>query len=216
MNRPSPSLAATLSHPMGEGLGVRALHHGGSWAHHACPGTCSLPRKSFTPLELLSLALVWMSIQVAFAADTNPAALTVRGEVDQPLQLSLTDLQAMPRTTAKARDKNGDEVAFEGVTLSEVIKRAKPRFTEKCCGNAANTCVIVRAADRYRAVFSLAEIDPDFTDRKVVLAFRRNGKPLAEAEGPVRLVVPEEKVHTRWVRQVASVEIVRAGEDVKP
>jgi len=25
MNRPSPGLAATLSHPMGEGLGVRAL-----------------------------------------------------------------------------------------------------------------------------------------------------------------------------------------------
>jgi len=41
------------------------------------------------------------------AAETNFVALFVRGEVDKPLQLSLADFQAMPRSTVKAREKNG-------------------------------------------------------------------------------------------------------------
>src|SRR5262245_14025399 len=43
--RPSPGLAATLSHPMGEGLGVRALLRVGSWPQFACTSRWKLPRK---------------------------------------------------------------------------------------------------------------------------------------------------------------------------
>lgn len=165
---------------------------------------------------LLTFCVVLTSPQFGVAADTNSAALVVQGEVEQPLQLSLTDLQTMTRSTLKAREKNGDEAVFEGVALSDIIKRAKPRLTEKCCGNAANTCVIVRAADNYRVVFSLAEIDPEFTDRKIILADRRDGKPLPDSQGPLRLAVPGEKVHARWVRQVKTLEIVRISTDATP
>jgi DMSO/TMAO reductase YedYZ molybdopterin-dependent catalytic subunit len=162
------------------------------------------------------MSLLLLSLRLGLAADTNPPALIVRGEVEQPLALSIIELQTMPRTTLRAREKDGTEAIFEGVALAELIKRAKPRLTEKCCGNAANTCVVVRAADNYRVVFSFAEIDPEFTERKVVLADRRDGKPLSESQGPLRLVVPDEKVHARWVRQVRALEIVRVGADAKP
>ena len=167
-------------------------------------------------LILFSLALISTLTQSTIVADTNSTVLEVRGDVEGPLQLSLTDLLAMPRTTVKAREKNGDEATFEGVALSEVIQRSRPRLTEKCCGNVANTCVIVRATDNYRVLFSLAEIEPDFTDRKIILVDRRDGKPLPESQGPLRLVVPGEKVHARWVRQVKSLEIVHVGTDAKP
>jgi DMSO/TMAO reductase YedYZ molybdopterin-dependent catalytic subunit len=127
--------------------------------------------------------------------------------------LSIIEFQALPRTTLKAREKDGHEATFEGVALSELIKRAQPRLTEKCCSNAANTCVIVLAADNYRVVFSLAEIDPAFTDRKVLVADRQDGKPLSEAQGPLRLVVPDEKVFARWVRQVRIMEVIHVRSD---
>jgi len=166
---------------------------------------------------LISVAALWaVCLLPSLAAQTNEAALIVRGEVDQPLSLSLADLRAMPRIKVQAREKNGDEASFEGVALSDILKRSKPRLTEKCCGNAANTCVIVRAADNYRVVFSMGEIDPDFTDRKVLVADRRDGKPLQESQGPLRLIVPGEKVHSRWVRQVKSLEVVHIGTDAKP
>src|SRR5262249_21527632 len=143
-------------------------------------------------------------------------ALLVRGEVENPLQLTLADLRAMPHLTVKAHDKNGEEVSFDGVALAEILERAKPKLTAKCCTNAANACVIVRAADNYRAVFALAEIQPDFTDRKIILADRANGRPLTEGQGPLRLLVPGEKIHARWVRQVKALDVVRVTGEAKP
>ena len=64
--------------------------------------------------------------------------------------------------------------------------------------------VMVSASDGYRVVFALAEFDPDFTDRIVILADRRDGHALAPPEGPFRLVVAEEKRHARWVREVTA------------
>jgi DMSO/TMAO reductase YedYZ molybdopterin-dependent catalytic subunit len=72
------------------------------------------------------------------------------------------------------------------------------------------TYVMVGAADGYRVVFALPEIDPAFSDRLILLADRRDQQPLSPEEGPLRLVVPGEKRQARWVRQVTSVTIRRA------
>ena len=50
-----------------------------------------------------------------------------------------------------------------------------------------------------------------FTDRVVLLADRRDNQPLPTAEGPLRLVIPDEKRHARWVRQVVSIHLRRAS-----
>ncbi len=70
--------------------------------------------------------------------------------------------------------------------------------------------LVVEAADNYRAVFALPELDPAFTERIVLLADRRDDKPLSAAEGALRVVVPDEKRQARWVRQVTSLVIRRA------
>lgn len=68
---------------------------------------------------------------------------------------------------------------------------------------------MVEAADGDRAVFSIPELDPAFTDRVVLLADRREGKPLDEKAGPLRIVAPGEKRHSRWVRQVVALKMGR-------
>jgi hypothetical protein len=70
--------------------------------------------------------------------------------------------------------------------------------------------LLVEAADGYRVLFALPEIDPAFTDKRVVLAFLKDGKPLDAKEGPYRIVVPDEKRMARWVRQVTTLKIVAA------
>ena len=47
--------------------------------------------------------------------------------------------------------------------------------------------LVVEAADGYRAVFALPELDPAFSDRVILLADRRDGKPLDGKEGPLRV-----------------------------
>jgi hypothetical protein len=49
------------------------------------------------------------------------------------------------------------------------------------------------------------------TERVVLLADRRDGKTLSATEGPLRVVVPDEKRQGRWVRQVITLTVRRAG-----
>ena len=77
-------------------------------------------------------------------------------------------------------------------------------------GKALTFYLVVEAADGYRAVFALPELDPESTDAVVLLADRRDGQPLDAKEGPLRVVVPGEKRHAGRVRQVVVLRIGRA------
>jgi DMSO/TMAO reductase YedYZ molybdopterin-dependent catalytic subunit len=100
-----------------------------------------------------------------------------------------------------------------GVTLVEVLRLAGAPTGGELKGAALAKYVVVSAADGYRAVFSLAEVSPALTDAVVLLADRRNGKPLAPSEGSCRLVVPGDKRQARWVRQVVGLTVHGAPAD---
>ena len=86
-----------------------------------------------------------------------------------------------------------------GVTLGAQLK-----------GDNLTKYLLVQAADGYEAVFALPELDPAFTDRVLFLADQRDGQPLPDNEGPYRIVVPGEKRHARWVRQVVTLKVMFA------
>jgi hypothetical protein len=70
--------------------------------------------------------------------------------------------------------------------------------------------VLVESADGGQVVFALPELDASFSDKIVLLAVAKNGKPLPTGEGPFRIIVPDEKKHARWVRQVTALRLLRA------
>jgi hypothetical protein len=76
--------------------------------------------------------------------------------------------------------------------------------TTECSNEKWKTGCLVTARDRSIA----PELDPAFTDKQVLLAFLKNGKPLDEKEGPYRIVIPSDKKMARWVRQVTTLKIV--------
>jgi hypothetical protein len=69
--------------------------------------------------------------------------------------------------------------------------------------------VIARAPDGYQVLFSLAEFDSAFSDRVILLADRRDGKPLDSHEGPLRIVVPADKRKARSIRGVNALEVFK-------
>ena len=146
----------------------------------------------------------------ASAAETN-VALSVTGEVKSSLSLTLTDLEVMPAETISATDHDGSTARYEGVSLHAILVRAGVPEGNQLRGEALQACVLVKAADGYKVTFSLAELDPLFGDKKVILAFRRGGKELDAKVGPLHLVVPDEKRQGRWVREVTELEIVHVG-----
>lgn len=165
------------------------------------------PNPSHFHRALAVLCGIWFCIANLATAQEQSAALTIRGTVKTALELKLADLQSMTRASVRARDGDSPEMTFEGVNLWDLVQKAKPADA-RGHKELVNTCVVVKARDGYQAVFALAELAPSMTDRKIILADRCDGKPLSDAQGPLRIIVPGEKMHARWVRQVTALEVV--------
>jgi DMSO/TMAO reductase YedYZ molybdopterin-dependent catalytic subunit len=142
-------------------------------------------------------------------APTSNVVLSVGGDVPRPLKLAAPEFARLPRHTVRAKDHDGKDAVYEGVPLVEVLKTAGVKFGQDLRGPALATYLVVEAADGYRAAFALPELDPAFTDRVILLADRRDGKPLRQGAGPLRVIVPSEKRHARWVRQVIGLKVGR-------
>jgi DMSO/TMAO reductase YedYZ molybdopterin-dependent catalytic subunit len=154
----------------------------------------------------------------AFAADPALRIEGVAGRdgVAQPAaQFTLADLAAMPRVKLPGKTHDGKQHEFEGVALAELLRRAGLPQGEQLRGSLLSRYVVVSAHDGYRAVFSLPEFDPAFTDTRALIADRMDGQPLSPHDGPLRLVLPSEKREARWVRMVERIEILSAPDPIR-
>ena len=160
-----------------------------------------------TRLSKLCLIFVFCPLLTA-QAPAGETLLTVTGDGGKVLQLTAADLEKLPRRTIQAADRGQEAVSYEGVPLVEVLKLAGAPLGEALKhGDAPTSYVLVEAKDGYRAVFALAELDPAFTDREILLVDHKGGNALSADEGPLRIVVPGEKRHARWIRQVTGLRL---------
>lgn len=134
--------------------------------------------------------------------------LAIQTDSGKQIVLTRADLDALPHVKVVASEHSSGPVNFEGVTVKSVLEKAGVGFGESLKGKRLSNCLLVEAADGYRVVIALPELDPAFTDKQTLLVFLRDGKPLGEKEGPYRIVIPDEKRMARWVRQVTTLKIV--------
>jgi DMSO/TMAO reductase YedYZ molybdopterin-dependent catalytic subunit len=144
-------------------------------------------------------------------APAPAAVLSVNGEIEHVLELKAADLAKLPRHSERVKDHNGAEATFAGVPLVDILRLAGAKLGEQLRGKEMTTYVLVGATDGYHVVFALPELDPGFTDRVIFLADLRDGQPLPTSEGPLRIIVPNEKRQARWVRQVTTLTVLHAG-----
>jgi DMSO/TMAO reductase YedYZ molybdopterin-dependent catalytic subunit len=144
------------------------------------------------------------------AATTGPTELKIGGAVTTPLVVSQADLKGTPRVTIHAVNTHSNKTeVYEGVPLAALLQKAGVPHGGQIQGPWMSAYVLVEAADNYRVVFSLAELDAGFLDSEVLVADTVDGAPLAAGEGPFKLVAPHDKRPARWVRMVKSITVVR-------
>jgi len=127
----------------------------------------------------------------------------------QAIPIDNATLTALPRE-AVAAAAHGKTLECEGVALPALLRAANALSAGPLRGGQLANYVLVTARDGYRAVFSLAELEPSLGNRKVLLVDRCDGQPLGNDDGPLRLIAPEESRPARWVRQVQSITVVTA------
>jgi DMSO/TMAO reductase YedYZ molybdopterin-dependent catalytic subunit len=161
----------------------------------------------------LTLLTMTLSIGVAEAQATGQlppeATLTVSGDIPTPLVLKSRDLATMPRETVSVADQDGTKVSYEGVSLRDVLRRAGVPSGKDLRGKALSSYVLAKANDGYQVLFSVGELDPAFGNESVLIADKRDGKPLFRYQGPLRLVCPNDKAGARSVRMLETLEFVR-------
>jgi DMSO/TMAO reductase YedYZ molybdopterin-dependent catalytic subunit len=185
-------------------------------------------RGVFTPNDRFFVRWHWAVVPTQVDADAF--RLAVRGHVNQPLWLSLTDLQAMPRVELAAVNQcsgnsrglfqprvaggqweNGamGNARWTGIRLRDLLDRAgvKPgavavRF------NGLDEPVVDGAPDFMKS------LDVDHArDGEVMLAYLMNGEPLPLLNGfPLRLIVPG-WYSTYWVKMLNDIEVLDAPDE---
>jgi hypothetical protein len=165
------------------------------------------------PRLILPVALLLaLPLHAADPALLVEGAAARDGVAKPPLALSLEQLAAMPRANVRVHTHDGQEHTYEGVPLAEILKRSGQPAGEDLRGSLLSRFVLASAHDGYRVVYSLAELDPVFTEARALVADRVDGKPLAGREGPLRIILPSDKREARWIRMVEKIEILSAPE----
>ncbi|MBX3167721.1 MAG: molybdopterin-dependent oxidoreductase [Candidatus Eremiobacteraeota bacterium] len=127
--------------------------------------------------------------------------LELGGQVEKPHTYSLSELKQWGEAVKT------DRHTYTGVPLRELLKQAGVPDQHDLKGKWMAAYLVAQGKDGYRAVFSLAELDPLFGDNGVWVAFQEDDQELPA----LRLVVPREKRNARWVRDLQSLklEVVR-------
>jgi len=121
--------------------------------------------------------------------------------------ITAAEIGNIAHATVSVRDHDAP-AQYQGIPLAALLAMAGIQLGDKLKGPRMTEALLVEAADGYKAVFALAEVDPAFATREIILADKRDGKPLDAKEGPLRIVVPGDKRAARWVRQVTILRVV--------
>lgn len=168
-----------------------------------------LPGLARTTLLCIAFGAVVARAQTGAAPSSSAAVLKVTGDVPTPLALTAADLAQMPRESVKLVEMGHNTIAYEGVPLREILKKAGLPLGKDLRGKGLSTYILAGAHDGYQVVFSLGELDADFGDAHLIVADKEDGKPLAGERGPFRLASATDKRPARSVRMLEELQVVQ-------
>ncbi len=129
--------------------------------------------------------------------DQTKYRLQIEGEVNHPMQLSLTDLQEFPLASMVIQHVCVEGwaaiVQWGGVRLRELLQLAQPKSSARY--------VYFKSADGYYESWDLASA----MHPQTLMAYQKNGQPLSIDNGaPLRLASPIKLGYkqSKWVTQI--------------
>ena len=164
-----------------------------------------------TSKAVLIAFLILISLTIPLYFYTRPPALEagtiqISGNINNPQNLTLTQLEALPTTTLQATLTSSGNPAdngnfnYTGVLLREILNQSQV--------SANATSLYIQASDGYGTTLSLEEAKKD----NVLIACQKNGIQLTDVktggEGPLRLIINGDTYAQRWVKGVVSIKVV--------
>jgi len=124
------------------------------------------------------------------------------------ITFTLAEFHALPHVDVDAYDGHDKKTFhYSGVPVRALLTLAGVPANQAVRGPVLRTVILTHAADGYSITFALAEFEPDFTDRQIIVADRQDGQPLPGGVGPLRIVAPGDKRPARWARMLTSLQV---------
>ncbi len=158
----------------------------------------------------LRLAPLLLALGSALPVVAQQASLAVLGP-GQQTTITLEALKAMAHVQITVL--NGHTHAREtyaGVPLIQLVEKVGAPEPSAVRGKALAQYVVATGSDGYKAVLSLAEIEPGFHPGLVLVSDSLDGKPIDAKEGPLKLVVEEDTRPARAVHNLLRLELKQA------
>ena len=138
--------------------------------------------------------------------DVQEGALQIRGNLNNPLNLTLSEIEAFASSeilvTLDSATHVEDEGTFTytGVTVASLLELAE------VSGDASS--VFIQSIDSYAITLSVDEI---LQNPKIMIVNKKDGQALAShaegGNGPLRLIIGSDEFAQRWVTNVVLFEI---------
>ena len=141
--------------------------------------------------------------------------LTVSLLDGSPQVIERSDISKLPHITVKVRSSGGKISIYSGVPLEALLKHMGAVIGKERRQMNLGSVVLVESVDQPSVLFAMAEFDVALTDKRILLADTKDGRPLTAPEGPFRIIVPDEKQPTRWAKQVWAIYVVQISEPPK-
>lgn len=106
--------------------------------------------------------------------------------------VTAAQIAGAPHVAVNVKDHD-TPAQFDGAPLATLLSTAGIQLGDKLRGSRMTEALLVEAADGYKVAFALAEVDPAFAMREIVLADKRDGRPLEAKEGSLRIAAPGDK-----------------------
>jgi hypothetical protein len=168
-------------------------------------------------MQRLPICVSLLVLLVGLGADQAPSTVHIQGAGVTASDWSADQIQTQLASDVQSvqyKNKGADHT-FSCVPLVSLLKAAgvetsmvmNPKADPKTKNPQMRRVLIVSGRDGYTVVFSMAEVMPMVGKRAVWVAFQEDGKPLADNDGPVRLIVPEDGMPARGVHEVATIDV---------
>jgi DMSO/TMAO reductase YedYZ molybdopterin-dependent catalytic subunit len=147
------------------------------------------------------------------AARAPSSALYMVGLIKTPTKYDLAALKALKtiQVTVQEHDQSGKAVStiYSGVLLSDLLASVGGvQVNAKAKNDFLRKGIVAIGTDGYSCIVVGGEIDQRFAHTQVLVAFAQDGKPLADADGFARLIVPGDQAMGRFVSNLTELQVV--------
>ncbi len=139
-------------------------------------------------------------------------ALHVGGQVLNPLKLTAADLKssysAQKTDVTYLSGTDTVKATFTGVYLRDILDAAQVNYNPDQKNDTLSLYIVATGSDGYQAIIAYGDIDPNFGNQPILVAYEQDGKTLTDTTA-IRLVVPGDVHGGRYVSGLVSLEIRR-------